>query len=227
MGKSSNPIDQHRRSQRKKELQKNKQKRLTARNEKVAATQTVKSVQYEITSLERKKKYHEGHLDAKDTKKLERLRKELSFVTDAIEIRKKQAEELRKQQYEEELKRRRSREDVAELNQEKFGANAKKSIYYHEIMNPFGTPPPGKPMMYWRRGGGTTMDVNEAIAPGEEDSSDNKPESTATSTSVSVSEKEPSNPTTKDQACYCCTIHGLNFPVFPNKIPIIHIAMTK
>ena len=174
MAKSSNPLDDYKRKQRKKEKLKNKTKRITERDTKVAQTTSLSTVQSEIQNLTQKQEHQNGHLDNKDTRKLERQRKELKIVIAAEEERKKQREELEKQEWEEEKKRMKTKEGVDELNQNKF-QNAKASIYYDPIMNPFGAPPPGRPMMYHRRGGGKTMDVNEAFVPYElRDESDDK-----------------------------------------------------
>jgi len=167
MAKSQNPIDQHRRAQRKKELARNKTKRISFRDAKVAATQSLKSVQSEIKSLERKQKYQEGHLDSKDTKKLERLRKELKIVITAEEKRKKEEEVLKRKLHEEGKKHLGTKEGVNEWNEEKFGSLAKSSVYYDPTMNPYGAPPPGKPKMYWAIGGGKTIDPRLAFIPKE------------------------------------------------------------
>lgn len=164
MAKSQNPMDQHRRAQRKKQVSKNKTKRLKERDAKVAATQSVDAVQKEIKYLERKQTYQEGRLDNVDTKKLERLRKELGIVQIAEQQRAEEKEEERKLQREEERKRMRTKEGVNELNEEKFKF-AKYSVYYDEVLNPFGAPPPGKPALYVRKDGGTTMNIEEANIP--------------------------------------------------------------
>eukprot|EP01083_Nonionella_stella_P193865 715482_1 len=99
MAKSSNPIDVYRRQQRKKQVQKNKTKRISARDTKVAETASLDEVKGEIKKLERKQENHNGHLDNKETRKLERLRKELKIVIAAEEDRKKAAEERAKQEW--------------------------------------------------------------------------------------------------------------------------------
>lgn len=55
MAKSENPLDVYRRQQRKKELKKNKNARIKARDAKVAATRGIGEVQAEISLLERKR----------------------------------------------------------------------------------------------------------------------------------------------------------------------------
>ena len=92
MAKSSNPLDVHRRQQRKKELQKNKSKRLAIRDAKVAETKSAKSIQNEIQKLESKVE-NNYHLDYKEKQRLDRLKKELKIVEQAHEQRLKDAEE--------------------------------------------------------------------------------------------------------------------------------------
>ena len=92
----------------------------------------------------------------------------------AEEERKKKREELAKQEWEDTKKRMKSNEGVEEMNQSKF-RKAKASIYYDPIMNPFGAPPPGQPMLYHSRGGGKTMDLDAAFVPYElRDENDDK-----------------------------------------------------
>ena len=174
MAKSSNPLDEFKRKQRKKEKLKNKTKRISARDAKVAETVSLSTVQSDIKKLETQKEEQNGHLDNKDTRKLERLRKELKIVQGAEEERKQKAEEKVKQEWEDQKKHMKSSKGVEELNQAKF-QNSKASIYYDAVMNPFGAPPPGKPMFYHRRGGGRTMDPSEAFVPYElRDENDDK-----------------------------------------------------
>jgi len=162
--KSLLPTDAHHRQQRKKQAQKNKSKRISERDAKVAQTGTVDNVQEEINQLEKKKQNQEGFLQRKEKQRLERLQKELKIVTNAQEVRAKEAEERRALKLEEEKKLMKTKEGVERMNEEKFKF-AKYSIYYDEQMNPFGAPPPGKPMLYWRNGGGTTMQLHEAQIP--------------------------------------------------------------
>ena len=174
MAKSSNPLDEYKRKQRKKEKLKNKTKRISERDAKVAETASLSSVQSEIQKLTKTQEHQNGHLDNKDTRKLERLRKELKIVQAAEEERKKKREELAKLEWEETKKRMKTKEGVDELNQNKF-RKAKASIYYDPIMNPFGAPPPGQPMLYHSRGGGKTMDLDAAFVPYDlRDESDDK-----------------------------------------------------
>eukprot|EP00557_Chaetoceros_sp_GSL56_P007186 CAMPEP_0176505334 /NCGR_PEP_ID=MMETSP0200_2-20121128/16439_1 /TAXON_ID=947934 /ORGANISM="Chaetoceros sp., Strain GSL56" /LENGTH=659 /DNA_ID=CAMNT_0017904881 /DNA_START=1193 /DNA_END=3169 /DNA_ORIENTATION=+ len=166
MAKTSNPIQDYNRQQRKKEKKKNKVKRISARDTKVAQTASLDGIQKEIQNLTKKQEHQNGHLDTTDTRKLERLRKELKIVIQAEEERKKQREEREREEWEAQKERMKTKEGVDELNKNKF-RNARASIYYDPVMNPFGAPPPGQPMVYHRRGGGQTMDPNEAFIPYE------------------------------------------------------------
>ena len=171
MGKksSSNPIDIHRRQERKRELKKNKAARIKARDEKVAQTRSIAEVKKEIASLEHKKSAKNGYLDSTETRTLERLNKELKIVKQALELKKKQEEEelrlLKESSSEIEVKYEHTKEGVEEKNKKRFEKTAKLSIYYDAVLNPFGAPPPGKPMLYHKRGGGVTMNLNEALLP--------------------------------------------------------------
>ena len=162
--------------QRQKEIKKNKAKRIAERDAKVAESASLHDIQAQIHKLEKQKDYQNGHLDNKDVRKLERLQKELKIVKASEEERKKKAEEKAKLEWEQEKKRMASKEGVEEWNAKKF-QKAKASVYYDAVMNPFGAPPPGKPMMYHKRGGGTTMNMKEASIPqhlrsGAEDDTD-------------------------------------------------------
>ena len=105
MGKSSNPLDVHRRQQRKKEIQKNKTKRISQRDAKVAETGSAESIEKEIQKLESKVE-NKYALDFKEKRKLDRLKKELKIVEKAKEQRIKDAEERRKLKLEEEKRRK-------------------------------------------------------------------------------------------------------------------------
>lgn len=162
--------------QRQKEIKKNKAKRIAERDAKVAESASLQDIQSQIQKLEKQKAYQNGHLDNKDVRKLERLQKELKIVKASEEERKRKAEERAKLEWEQEKKRMASKEGVEELNAQKF-QKSKASVYYDAVLNPFGAPPPGKPMMYHKRGGGTTMNIREASIPqhlrsGKEDDTD-------------------------------------------------------
>ena len=166
MGKSSNPIDVHRRQQRKKEIQKNKTKRINIRDAKVAETGSIDSIEKEIRQLQSKVEQN-YQLDYKEGQRLERLQKELKIVNKAQEQRIKDAEERRLLQLEKEKNMMKTKKGVDKLNQEKF-KYAKYSVYYDKVMNPYGAAPPGRPMLYWKKGGGKTIHLHEASIPESE-----------------------------------------------------------
>ena len=147
MARSQNPIDVHRRQQRKKELQKNKTTRIQARDERVKQTKSVAEVKDAIQKLEKRK----ASLSHPEKQKLDRLYKELKLTKQAQE-EKKSTQPLQQQK----------QQPLTELD------DPRKSVYWDEMLNPYGAPPPGKPRLYHRRGGGVTMDMTEAIVPGEE-----------------------------------------------------------
>eukprot|EP00934_Nitzschia_sp_Nitz4_P000549 Nitzschia sp. Nitz4//scaffold7_size249615//114272//116242//NITZ4_001173-RA/size249615-processed-gene-0.194-mRNA-1//-1//CDS//3329558430//549//frame0 len=146
MGKSSNPMQEHHRQKRIKEIQKNKQQRIKARDEKVVQTKSVASVQEEIKNLKRRK-----NLQPAEQQKLQRLEKELKLVQAAAENQPKPA----------------TSNSSARQNPRNELDDPRKSIYFDETLNPFGAPPPGKPRLFHAMGGGVTMDVKMAIVPGE------------------------------------------------------------
>jgi len=148
------------RQKRKRELQKNKEQRLAARDAKVRESKTVATVKEEIRSLERQFKTKEARPHQVQSK-LDRLNKELKIV--------QQEEEAKKQ----------ASSSQSDQQQRAAAAAAKKapvwkplenpaiSIYYDAVMNPFGVPPPGKPHLYHTPTGGTTMHLQEAGLPGQ------------------------------------------------------------
>jgi len=138
-------MESYRRQERKKELSKQKKARIAARDEHVKEHKTIAEINTAMANLERRKNKNHG-----ETMKLQRLQKELKLVKEATKNRPKKASLQPKK-------------PLTELD------DPRKSVYYDERMNPFGAPPPGRPRLYHRRGGGTTMDVKEAIVPGLEE----------------------------------------------------------
>jgi len=170
MAKSENPIDSFRRQQRKKELKKNKSSRIKARDAKVAATLSVEHVKTEISLLERKRDRNDEKtgLDAIETKKLERLQKELRIVSAESIKRKALIEEAQIQRDKELLEAQKTVDGVQKLNESKYSLVERyASVYYDERMNPFGAPEPGKPKLYFadEDAKATTMDSRRAVVP--------------------------------------------------------------
>lgn len=139
-------MQDHHRKQRKKQVQKNKEQRLKARDERVLTTKSVSSVQEDIKKLKFRK-----HLQHTEKQKLQRMEKELKILKEA------QSKEPKSH-----WKPQRNHDSAPKLD------DPRKSVYFDARFNPYGAPPPGKPRLYHRWGGGVTMNMNEAIVPGEE-----------------------------------------------------------
>ena len=123
MAKTENPIDAYRKQQRKKEVKKNATARIKARDEKVAAERSVEEVKSEISILERKrdrKKDEKAGLDALETKKLERLQKELRIVLGESEKRRALAEQARIEHEKELLAAQKTVAGVQKINESKY-----------------------------------------------------------------------------------------------------------
>jgi hypothetical protein len=171
----ANPMNQYHRDQRKKEVKKNKGKRIKARDERVIETQTAASINKDISVLEKKKKAKEGHLDNTEQRALERLHKELKIVTQHEEERKAAEAAAAAASYVESteinhaaLQKSNQLEKMKRQQEEKFNhIDPTLSMYYHPMLNPFGAPPPGQPRMWTSRMGGTTMNPEFAGRPGD------------------------------------------------------------
>lgn len=170
------------------ELSKNKKTRIKARDAKVAATRSLDEVKREISLLERKRdrfgkkksaaaaaatagEDDDGQqgLDANEIKKLERLEKELRIVTAESVKRKAQAEQAQIERDKELVAAQKTVQGVQKLNESKYSVLERyASVYYDELLNPFGAPPPGRPRSYWADGDGktSTMDLRRAVVPG-------------------------------------------------------------
>jgi hypothetical protein len=135
------------RKQRKKELIKNKTVRLAARDQKVKETKTLAEIDADIRKIQKQCK-NEEQMPHELRSKLDRLKKERKLVQESL---------VEKQSLQ--------REAVAVL---KHGTNFEPfeypqvSVYYDPMLNPLGAPPPGQPKLYYRRGGGTTMNLDDA-----------------------------------------------------------------
>jgi hypothetical protein len=149
-GSGGGGVSDWHRKKRKKELQKNKEVRIAARDARVLAEKSVKDVQDEIYKLTKQFK-SEDVMPHPVKSKLDRLRKELKLVKEQQEKQPKPA----------------AKPIPAQSTTFQPLDKPAVSIYYDPIMNPFGAPPPGKPRLYHRRGGGVTMNLEEAGVPGE------------------------------------------------------------
>jgi len=191
---SANPAERYHREQRKKELKKNKIQRLRQRDERVITKETSTSVKEAINALERKRDTNrQGYLDTSDIRKLERLHKELKLVQKAEEEEKVKEAAVKASLTNSSL-------SFNEL-QQKYG-DPTTSYYYHATLNPYGVPPPGKPMVWHCKYGGTTMDIRLAGFPQNEEQpihATTNPASTLTyqtneSTSGSIQPHQPPPP---------------------------------
>ena len=155
MGKNSGGVTDWHKHQHKKQLTKNKEARIAARDERVVQEKTVQEIRAEIRKIEQHHKNEQQRPHAIQSK-LDRLKKELKLVT-AKEDEDKRQHELTLQQ-QKDAQKFETKHSFIPL------ARPEVSIYYHPLMNPFGAPPPGQPRLYHRRGGGTTASLDEACS---------------------------------------------------------------
>ena len=124
----------------------------------------------EISQLERKRDRNndKSGLDANETKKLERLQKELRIVAAEGVKRKALAEQAQIERDKELFAAQKTVAGVQKLNESKYSLVERyASVYYDEQMNPFGAPAPGQPKLYYAdlEGKTTTMDSRRAVVP--------------------------------------------------------------
>jgi GYF domain/mRNA biogenesis factor/WW domain binding protein 11 len=156
MGKNAGGVSDWHKKQHKKQLAKNKEARIAARDERVVQEKTVQEVRAEIRKLEQQYKNEEQRPHPIQSK-LDRLKKELKLVAAKEDADKQNRERTLQQQ-----KAIPKAESYVPLERPEV------SVYFDAVMNPFGAPPPGQPKLYYRRGGGTTMNLNEACTPQEQ-----------------------------------------------------------
>ena len=162
---SNNPMQEHHRKARLKEIQKNKQKRIKERDEVVLNTKSITEVREEIKIAEREMKRHGNNPQQRGSseRKIARLQKEQKILQEAADAAKAQAAanpesamDMMQRQQELEAQQKQKR-PLSELD------DPRKSVYYDEQLNPYGAPPPGKPRLYHRRWGGVTLNPHEAV----------------------------------------------------------------
>jgi hypothetical protein len=146
--------DYHRQA-RKKEIKKNKEKRVAERDARVVQLKTAADVQEDIKKLtkQHKDKDKEGNevkLPHAIQSKLDRLKKELKLLEAAAEEKGDQEKPFKK----------------AAVPTWTPLAHPQLSVYFDATLNPYGEPPPGQPRMYHTREGGTTCRLEEAALPG-------------------------------------------------------------
>jgi GYF domain/WW domain binding protein 11/mRNA biogenesis factor len=156
MSKNSGGVADWHKKQHKKQLAKNKEARIAARDERVVLEKTVQDVRAEIRKLEQQYKNEELRPHPIQSK-LDRLKKELKLVT-AKEAADKQNRERTLQQ----------QKVIPKPDSYVPLERPEVSVYFDAVMNPFGAPPPGQPKLYYQRGGGTTMNLNKACTPQEQ-----------------------------------------------------------
>ena len=155
MGKNSGGVTDWHKQQHKKQLIKNREARIAARDERVVQEKTVEDIRAEIRKVEHHHKNEQQRPHATQSK-LDRLKKELKLV-----IAKEEAD---KQQRELTLQQKKDAQKYETKNHYVPLARPEVSIFYHPLMNPFGAPPPGQPHLYHRRGGGTTANLSDACS---------------------------------------------------------------
>lgn len=155
MGKNSGGVTDWHKQQHKKQLIKNKEARIAARDERVVQEKTVEDIRAEIRKLEHHNKNEQQRPHSVQSK-LDRLKKELNLV-----IAKEEAD---KQQHELTFQQKKDAQKYETKNSFVPLVRPEVSIYYHPLLNPFGAPPPGHPHRYHRRGGGTTANLGEACS---------------------------------------------------------------
>lgn len=124
----------------------------------------------EISALERKRDRNaeQTGLDNIETKKLERLQKELKIVKDESVKRKAMAEQAQLERDKELMVAQKTQAGVQKLNESKYSLRERyASVYYDPQMNPFGAPAPGQGKLYYAdmEGKTTTMDPRRAVVP--------------------------------------------------------------
>ncbi|GAA5892935.1 hypothetical protein JCM8208_004129 [Rhodotorula glutinis] len=147
MAKGSNPVDAHRKLQRKQELKKNKQKRETTREISTVKTDT-RPIEAEIRRLTQESQ--KGPLSKTDKDELSRLRADLARLNKAKQEYVDKHPEHRKFVFPE---RAGDPSDAALPSDEPAGLydrngrlkHPERSLYFDPVFNPYGAPPPGMP----------------------------------------------------------------------------------
>jgi GYF domain/mRNA biogenesis factor/WW domain binding protein 11 len=141
--------------QHKKQVLKNKEARIAARDERVVHEKTIPQVRDEIRKLERQ--YKQAELRPHPIQsKLDRLNKELKLLQKAAEAKVKDESSKQAPQRTATASYSNANSNYVELD------NPAVSVYFDAVLNPYGAPPPGQPRHYHRRGGGTTTNLAEA-----------------------------------------------------------------
>ncbi|GAA5921598.1 hypothetical protein JCM3775_003123 [Rhodotorula graminis] len=147
MAKGSNPVDAHRKAQRKQELKKNKQKRETTREISTVKTDT-RPIEAEIRRLTQESQ--KAPLSKTDKDELSRLRADLARLNKAKQEYVDKHPEHRKYVFPE---RAADPNDATHPSDEPAGLydrqgrlkHPERSLYFDPVFNPYGAPPPGMP----------------------------------------------------------------------------------
>ncbi|GAA5855950.1 hypothetical protein JCM9279_005560 [Rhodotorula babjevae] len=148
MAKGSNPVDAHRKAQRKQELKKNKQKRETTREISTVKTDT-RPIEAEIRRLTQESQ--KGPLSKTDKDELARLRADLARLNKAKQEYVDKHPEHRKFVFPERAADPSSSsglpsdEPVGLYDRNGRLKHPERSLYFDPVFNPYGAPPPGMP----------------------------------------------------------------------------------
>ncbi|KAI5474994.1 proline-rich family protein [Pseudohyphozyma bogoriensis] len=147
MAKKANPVDAHRKAQRKKEIKKNKEDRKKAK-EVATVKKDTRSLESDIRSLA--DAAQKGPLSASDKAELASLRAELARINKAKNEYVEAHPEHRKFVFPDRKEASTSSADSGGGGNGLYDKNGRlrhpeRSVYYDPVFNPFGAPPPGMP----------------------------------------------------------------------------------
>ncbi|GAA5870432.1 hypothetical protein JCM3774_002726 [Rhodotorula dairenensis] len=147
MAKSSNPVDAHRKAQRKQELKRNKQKREHTREISTVKKDT-RPIEAEIRRLSQQA--HKGSLSKDDRDELAHLKSELARINKAKHDYVEAHPEHRKYVFPERPNDAAREQEDADSTPGLYDKNGRlkhpeRSLYYDPVFNPYGAPPPGMP----------------------------------------------------------------------------------
>ncbi|GAA5976358.1 hypothetical protein JCM10908_005472 [Rhodotorula pacifica] len=147
MAKSSNPVDAHRKAQRKQELKRNKQKREHTKEISTVKKDT-RPIEADIRRLSQQAQ--KGQLSKDDREQLAHLKSELARINKAKNDYVEAHPEHRKYVFPERPQDASTRDDDEDTTPGLYDKNGRlkhpeRSLYYDPVFNPFGAPPPGMP----------------------------------------------------------------------------------
>ncbi|GAA5858568.1 hypothetical protein JCM8547_007363 [Rhodosporidiobolus lusitaniae] len=143
MAKSSNPVDAHRKAQRKAELKKNKQAR-TKQKEVQTVKKDTRPIEADIRRLSQK-----GNLSLSEKDELASLRAELAAVnkakTEYVEAHPEHRKFVFPDRPQTDVQGDDGNEPPGLYDRNGRLKHPERSLYYDPVFNPFGVPPPGMP----------------------------------------------------------------------------------